>query len=107
VAARVTVPLVGRAAALVVERLRRLIVIALAGARRWAGLVVALRPVPISALPVVGLVLAVTRGAASAGSAVLAVLVLLILARSAVAVALSALVLVGLSVIGLVRPLRA
>jgi len=77
---------------------------------------VTLRPVRITALAAVGLLLAVTRGAA-AGSAVLAVLalllilavlaLLLILAGSAVAVALSALAPLGLSVIGLVRPLRA
>ena len=98
------------AAALVVERLRRLVVVslALAGARRWAGLVEALRPVPVTALAAVGPLLAVARGSAAAGSAVLAVVVLLpILAGSAVAVALSALVPVGLPVIGFVGPLRA
>jgi len=124
VAARIAVPLVRRAAALVVERLRGLVVVslALARARRWAGLVVALRPVPVTAPAAVGLLLAVIRGAAAPGSAVLAVLVLLLIltgsavpvpvavitvvAVGSVTVVLNALVPVCLPVIGLVRPLR-
>ena len=78
---------------------------------------VAPRPVPVTALAAVSLLLAVIRGAAASGPAVLAVLVLLlILTESAVPIAiaavrsvtgaLNALVPVGLPVIGLVRPLR-
>jgi hypothetical protein len=108
VAARVAIALVRGAPSLVAERLRRLAPIALAAARGRAGLIVTSRPAPINALATAGLLVAVTRGAAAAVRVVLAILALLmILAGIAVAVALSALVPEGLSIIWLARPPRA